>query len=126
MPPHRARPASTSIPWRCAVTPHTPPSPTSTGAAPRADGLARPERHLGLGPAGEHAALAALLERVADHVASAIDVEALIALTRRAALPAPAERVQPLLPLGRRIAVARDAAFAFLYPAIAEGWMRGG
>ncbi len=35
-------------------------------------------------------------------------------------------RVQPLAPLGQRIAVARDAAFAFLYPALLEGWMRGG
>jgi len=34
--------------------------------------------------------------------------------------------VQPLPPLGGRIAVARDTAFAFLYPAVLEGWLRGG
>lgn len=96
------------------------------GAVPRDDGLALPERHLGLVPAGEHAALDAFLDRAADHVGSAIDIAALLALARPSSLPMPTDRVQPLAPLGRHIAVARDAAFAFLYPAILEGWMRGG
>ncbi len=96
------------------------------GAVPRGDGLALPARHLGLVPAGEHAALDAFLDRAADHVAAAIDVAALLAVARRSSLPAPSERVQPLAPLGRHIAVARDAAFAFLYPSVLEGWMRGG
>src|SRR5260370_21271554 len=29
---------------------------------------------------------------------------------------------QPLKPLGQRVAVARDVAFAFAYPALLEGW----
>jgi cobyrinic acid a,c-diamide synthase len=96
------------------------------GAVPRDDGLALPERHLGLVPAGEHTALDAFLDRAAAHVASAIDVAALLAAARPSSLAVPTERVQPLPPLGRHIAVARDAAFAFLYPSVLEGWMRGG
>ena len=96
------------------------------GALPHGDSLMLPARHLGLVPAGEHGALAAFLDHAASHVASAIDVAALLALARPASLTAPTDRVQPLPPLGQRIAVARDAAFAFLYPAILEGWMRGG
>jgi cobyrinic acid a,c-diamide synthase len=96
------------------------------GAVPRDDGLMLPERHLGLVPAGEHAALDAFLDRAADHVGSAVDVPALLALARPSALSPSTERVQPLAPLGRHIAVARDDAFAFLYPAVIEGWMRGG
>jgi cobyrinic acid a,c-diamide synthase len=96
------------------------------GAVPGGEGLALPARHLGLVPAGEHGALDAFLDRAADHVAAAVDVAALLALARPSSLPAPSARVQPLAPLGRHIAVARDAAFAFLYPAVLEGWMRGG
>jgi cobyrinic acid a,c-diamide synthase len=34
--------------------------------------------------------------------------------------------VAPLPPLGQRIAVARDEAFLFVYPAVLEGWRRQG
>ena len=34
--------------------------------------------------------------------------------------------VAPLLPLGQRIAIARDDAFLFAYPAVLEGWRRQG
>ncbi|MQY51413.1 cobyrinate a,c-diamide synthase [Rhodocyclus gracilis] len=86
------------------------------GALPRdADG-ALPERHLGLLPAAE---IAGLNERL-DHLAD------LLAATGAATLPAPVDFPHPAAtaptagatPLaGRRIAVARDAAFCFLYPA---------
>lgn len=96
------------------------------GAVPREDGLALPDRHLGLVPAGEHGALDAFLDAAADHVATAIDIPALLAVARPASCEASRDRVQPLPPLGGRIAVARDTAFAFLYPAVLEGWLRGG
>jgi cobyrinic acid a,c-diamide synthase len=102
------------------------PSLPVLGAVPHSDALALPSRHLGLVPAGEHGDLDRLLDRAADHMAAAIDVKALLALALPSSLAAPTDRVQPLAPLGRHIAVARDAAFAFLYPAILEGWMRGG
>ena len=33
---------------------------------------------------------------------------------------------QPLRPLGQRIAVAQDVAFAFAYPAVLDGWRAAG
>jgi cobyrinic acid a,c-diamide synthase len=95
------------------------------GHVPRHAELALPERHLGLVQAGEHPDLAGFLDRAAELVAAAIDVDALLALARPsriAALPA----AQPLAPLGQRIAVARDIAFAFAYPAMLEGWREAG
>src|SRR5919106_1527367 len=38
----------------------------------------------------------------------------------------PSPPAQPLRPLGQRIAVARDLAFAFAYPAVLDGWRAAG
>jgi cobyrinic acid a,c-diamide synthase len=95
------------------------------GHVPRHAALALPERHLGLVQAAEHPDLAGFLDRAAELVSGAIDLDALLALacpSRIAALPA----AQPLTPLGQRIAVARDVAFAFAYPAMLEGWRQAG
>jgi cobyrinic acid a,c-diamide synthase len=95
------------------------------GHVPRHAELALPERHLGLVQAAEHPDLDGFLDRAGERVAAAVDVERLVALARPsslAALPA----AQPLLPLGRRIAVARDTAFAFVYPAMLAGWESAG
>ena len=96
------------------------------GAVPRHDALVLPERHLGLVPASEHRALSDFLERAADHVAGHIDVAALREHARPTTLAAGMERVRPLPPLGRHIAVARDAAFAFIYPTTLAGWREDG
>jgi cobyrinic acid a,c-diamide synthase len=86
------------------------------GAVPRDPAATLPERHLGLFRAEEIADLAARLDRMADHLAQ----------TPLAVLPAPtsfgaaATPPLPKLLAGRRIAIARDAAFAFLYPANLE------
>jgi cobyrinic acid a,c-diamide synthase len=81
-----------------------------------------PERHLGLRQASEIDDLMTRLDRLADALAT----------TRAAELPpavviadAPAPVVPPLL-AGRRIAIARDAAFAFIYPANLEIFTRLG
>ncbi|MGV2293007.1 cobyrinate a,c-diamide synthase [Trinickia sp. YCB016] len=73
-----------------------------------------PERHLGLHTAGEIGDLDARLERAADALAS----------TPLAELPPAVEFAEPQTPValprlldGMRIAVARDAAFSFIYPA---------
>ncbi|HZT51050.1 MAG TPA: cobyrinate a,c-diamide synthase, partial [Stellaceae bacterium] len=95
------------------------------GAVPRHDALALPSRHLGLVPAGEHAALDAFLDRAAAIVAASVDVAGLVALAAPATL-APQAAARPLPPLGQRIAVARDAAFAFTYPAMLDGWRADG
>jgi len=100
------------------------------GAVPRDAQATLPERHLGLHRAEEIADLGARLERMADHLAQ----------TPLAVLPAPsagdtapgsargitfiaASQAPPPLPkllASRRIAIARDAAFAFIYPANLE------
>jgi cobyrinic acid a,c-diamide synthase len=79
------------------------------------DDIALPDRHLGLHQAAEIDDLDARLDRAADTLAH----------TTLAALPPPVDfgtqsaeaQALPRLLDGRRIAVARDAAFSFVYPA---------
>ncbi len=93
------------------------------GAVHRQPGLAHPSRHLGLVQAGERTDLDRWLDHVADTVAAAIDLDALIGL---AAPLAPAPAPHRLSPPGGRIAVAQDAAFAFTYPHMLGDWRSGG
>jgi cobyrinic acid a,c-diamide synthase len=93
------------------------------GWLPREPRAAWPERHLGLVSASEtHDALqridvlADLLERTP---LSAMDGRTLQAWSTRFAAPA-ARTGTPRLLVGRTIAIARDAAFSFLYPANLE------
>ena len=95
------------------------------GAILQDPGLALPERHLGLVPAGERSESEAIIDRAAAAVADTMDIDALLALARPSVLRGAASAV-PLPPLGQRIAVARDAAFVFAYPAVFEGWRRSG
>lgn len=95
------------------------------GALPRHELLVLPSRHLGLVPAGEQEALELFLERAAALVAECVDVAGLVALAAPATLAARAAS-PPLPPLGQRIAVARDDAFAFAYPGVLEGWRKAG
>lgn len=94
------------------------------GCIARDTSIGTPERHLGLVPAGERPALGSFLDRAADAV-SAIDLKALRRLARPATLDESTETT-PLPPLGQRIAIARDAAFAFTYPAVLAGWHQEG
>ncbi|MCD2176741.1 cobyrinate a,c-diamide synthase [Rhizobium sp. C1] len=94
---------------------------TILGALPSDEALKLPERHLGLVQATEHEALEDFIEHAAARVEKHCDVPALLKLARRDA--ADALDVPALLPpLGQRIAVARDAAFAFSYPHLLQGW----
>lgn len=86
------------------------------GHLPRDAAAALPERHLGLLPAAEIADLDARIERMADLLAATEAVN-LPPVVEFAAAPAPT--LPPLL-AGHTIAVARDAAFCFLYPANLE------
>lgn len=83
------------------------------GALPRDAALALPERHLGLVAADELTDLDVRLDALADAWGEHAMVALPPAVTFEPAVPAP---VPPLL-RGRRVAVARDAAFCFLYPA---------
>ncbi len=95
------------------------------GFIPPAPALEMPSRHLGLVQACERGDLAGFLDAAADLVAAHLDIEALVALARPSCLAAGRE-TGPLPPLGQSIAVARDEAFAFAYPAVLEGWRRAG
>lgn len=86
------------------------------GALPRNADAALPERHLGLLPAAEIDDLAHRIDQLADRIAE----------TAAAQLPSPASFPAVDAPhlaqelLGKKIAVARDAAFCFTYPANLE------
>ncbi len=95
------------------------------GALPRSETLALPERHLGLVQAGELPRLDAMLDAIAEFVAAHVD----LAAVRELAMPLALEPAAPgvaIRPPGQRIAVARDAAFSFLYPHLLEGWRAAG
>ncbi len=86
-----------------------------------------PERHLGLVLAGEHPDLDTFLARAGAALAKAVNLEALAGIAVSSGAPsAAAENQPPLPPLGQRIAVARDAAFAFTYPHVLDGWRAAG
>jgi cobyrinic acid a,c-diamide synthase len=95
------------------------------GALPREETLCLASRHLGLVPAGEADDVAALIDRAATQIGRDVDVDRLLALTRPSSCDNAGAAV-PLPPLGRHIAVARDAAFVFTYEATLAAWRRQG
>ena len=96
------------------------------GFLPRLDSVQLPSRHLGLVQACEHPDLANFVSAAADLVADHLDLDALLALTQPCRLEGGGVTGGPLPPLGSRIAIARDEAFAFAYPATVEGWRQSG
>jgi cobyrinic acid a,c-diamide synthase len=98
------------------------------GAVRRSEDLILPERHLGLVQAREHPELDAFLDRAADIIADDVDLDALIGLVDQKDNQSEksAKQVPMIAPLGQHIAVARDAAFAFSYPHILDGWRAAG
>jgi cobyrinic acid a,c-diamide synthase len=93
------------------------------GCLPRAAEVVMPERHLGLVQAEEHPALEALMQAAAALMARHLDLDAIQA----AAGPGPdAPGPLRLDPPGQRIALARDAAFSFIYPHLLAGWRAAG
>jgi cobyrinic acid a,c-diamide synthase len=92
------------------------------GCLPRAESLKLPERHLGLVQAGERADLPAFLESAADVAERCLDLERFRSLARARGANEINGGSTGLSPLGQRIAVARDIAFAFAYPALLEQW----
>ena len=95
------------------------------GALPRSEDLILPERHLGLVQAGEHGGLEAFLENAAAICAQHVDLQRIE--TQAADLtPAPENAPHLPAPLGQRIAIARDIAFAFAYPHLLEFWRSQG
>lgn len=97
------------------------------GALPRDAAAALPERHLGLLPAAEIADLDARIDRMADLLAGTaaaelpmpVEIAASINTADPAGAVPPAPTISKHL-AGKTIAIARDAAFCFLYPANLE------
>jgi cobyrinic acid a,c-diamide synthase len=96
------------------------------GCLPRGEGLSLPERHLGLVQALEHPDLETFMAGAASMVAEHIDTKALLELAKPALTNASPVADAVLPPLGGRIAVARDTAFAFIYDHVLEGWRAAG
>lgn len=93
------------------------------GVLPKRAAIAMPERHLGLVQAEEQPALQALIAEAAQLMCEGVDLDALIAAARTTASShAPAK----ITPPGQRIALARDAAFSFVYPHLLHGWRAAG
>ena len=93
------------------------------GVVPPSEALHLPERHLGLVQAGEHGGLEAFVSGAARIALQHIDL-ALLSVIGEGVTPA--EAVAGIAPLGQRIAVAQDRAFAFAYPHILRGWQQAG
>ncbi|WP_250453582.1 cobyrinate a,c-diamide synthase [Caballeronia sp. ATUFL_M2_KS44] len=83
------------------------------GHVSNTDDIALPERHLGLTQAQEIASLDAHLDRAADAIAATALAELPPHVDFDDAMP----EAPPRLLDGLRIAIARDAAFSFIYPA---------
>lgn len=98
------------------LTQALPPAIPYFGALPRSDEVTLPSRHLGLTQAEEISDLDARLESAAASVAKA----GITALPPEVEFTQPTLREVPQRLKGIHIAVARDAAFSFLYPANLE------
>jgi cobyrinic acid a,c-diamide synthase len=96
---------------------------TVFGALPRNAAIALPERHLGLVQAEEQSDLAAQLGALGAFIADHVDIAALAAAAGGATLAAPPLAVPPP---AERIALARDAAFSFIYPHLLTAWRAAG
>ena len=95
------------------------------GAVPREAAVALPERHLGLVQAGEHADLAALIDRLATVAEEHLDLDAIVASAAPLTI-ASTSGARAIPPPGQRIALARDQSFSFVYPHLIEAWRAAG
>ena len=94
------------------------------GAIPRDAGLHLPERHLGLVLPDEVDAFPAMLAHAAAIAMDHVDVHRLVEIA--APLPSPRESSSRLAPLGQRMAIASDRAFAFVYDHLLADWRAAG
>ncbi len=115
------------------------------GAVHRDDRLTIVERHLGLMPSNEAAEARAKIDAIASLVADSVDLDRLLAIAPMCPrwqflpllcppspnpLPQAGEGIRdvrsPLRAIGKRIGIARDAAFAFYYPGDLEALRAAG
>jgi cobyrinic acid a,c-diamide synthase len=94
------------------------------GALPREANLVLPERHLGLVQAEETAELESRLDTLADFIDAHVDIARILELAKPGSVTA--EAPARIRPPGQRIALARDAAFSFVYPHLLAAWRAAG
>ncbi|WP_371225667.1 cobyrinate a,c-diamide synthase [Roseovarius sp. 2305UL8-3] len=94
------------------------------GALPRQGSVELPERHLGLVQAEEQPELMRLLDAAGDFITEHLDLDAVLAAAGATTPPSGASQMPP--PPGQRIALARDAAFSFVYPHLLDSWRAAG
>ncbi|NJL07349.1 MAG: cobyrinate a,c-diamide synthase, partial [Methylacidiphilales bacterium] len=95
------------------------------GALRTRPSIALPERHLGLVQAEEDPDLVARLATLADLIEREVDVAAVESAATRTGSNR-SENATGLRPPGQRIALARDAAFSFVYPHLTMSWRAAG
>lgn len=96
------------------------------GAIGRDEAIVMPKRHLGLIQAQEDSALASRLDALAGIAERNLDLDAIRAAARPTHRPSSSGNGSQLAPPGQRIALARDAAFSFVYPHLVAGWRAAG
>lgn len=102
--------------------------PPVLGALPKLGDDPLPSRHLGLVTAVEHGESARAIEQASKTIAAFVDLEAVLALARRAAavnFPPPEAVTVPDGP-AVRIGILRDEAFSFYYPENLEALVEAG
>jgi cobyrinic acid a,c-diamide synthase len=96
------------------------------GVIARAADVSLPSRHLGLVQAGEHSDLEAFIQRCALMVAASVDFGQLTRIATRFPQFVASAAVPRLKAPGKKLAIAKDAAFAFSYNHVLQGWQRQG
>lgn len=95
------------------------------GALLRGGVPALPERHLGLVQAEETPDVSRMVDALADAMMQHIDIDAILAAARPVRQPAQSKTAAMATP-GKRIALARDVAFSFIYPHMLADWREAG
>jgi cobyrinic acid a,c-diamide synthase len=98
---------------------------TVFGALPRHAAIDLPKRHLGLVQAEEQKDIDHLIGEAARFIIQHVDLDAVLQSAGNWSAK-PASRIANLTPPGQRIALARDAAFSFIYPHMLEAWRAAG
>jgi cobyrinic acid a,c-diamide synthase len=95
------------------------------GALPRHEKISLPKRHLGLVQAEEQLEIGDLIGEAARFVSEHVDPDAVLRVAAPWS-PQPTSKGLNVTPPGQRIALARDAAFSFVYPHMLEAWRAAG
>lgn len=95
------------------------------GALPRHAAITLPKRHLGLVQAEEQNKVDGLIGEAARLISEHVDLNAVLQSASDWS-PRAAASGQNVRPPGQRIALARDAAFSFIYPHMLEAWRAAG